>query len=160
MGEQASLVAPTIWGPTRFPWNPGGENRGEVYGWRSHTYGPVFDAYGFVYSASGLKRVELKWRASTDGRTSPSNENLLYDKPGPGVGEWNAAKMELNDPTPQAEWGGLAQKDRIQEMPNLAHAHVSPGSDVLVDYYLEAEDAQGRIQKSPIMHVYVGKTQG
>ncbi|MEI8191186.1 MAG: hypothetical protein WCI75_15840, partial [candidate division NC10 bacterium] len=158
MGDKASLVPPTIWGPTRFPWNPGGENRGEVYGWRSQTYGPEFDAYGFVYSAAGLKRVELKWRASTDGRTSPSNENLLYEKPGPWVGEWNAAKMGLKDPTPQAEWGGLPQNDRVKEMPNLAHAHVSPGSNVLVDYYIEAEDAAGRIQKSPIMHVYVGKT--
>ena len=157
LGE-ASLMAPTIWGPNRFPWNPGGENRGEVYGWRSHVYAPEFDAYGFVHAAGGLKRVELRWRVSSDGRTSPADENLLYAGAGPAVGGWNAAPMELKDPYAQVEWSGLGAGDRVRELPRFAHAHVSPGKDVLVDYYIEAEDAQGRIQRSPIQHVFVGPT--
>lgn len=154
MGQDASHIPPTIWGPSRFPWNPGGENRGEVYGWRSHVYGPEFDAYGFVYAGAGLKRVELKWRAASDGRTSPGAENLSY---GEAAGAWNSAKMELKDPYPQAEWSGLPQKDRVQELPRMAHARVSPGTEKLVDYFIEAEDAQGRIQRSPIMHAFVGR---
>ncbi|MBI4678972.1 MAG: hypothetical protein HY748_15445 [Elusimicrobia bacterium] len=159
MGADAPRAAPTIWGPNRFPWNPGGENRGEVYGWRSHTYAPEFDVYGFVYSAAGLKRVELKWRVSQDGRTSPADENLSYGG-GARIGPWNSMEMAAKDPYPQAEWAGLAPGDRVHELPRMVHARVSPGNEVLVDYYVEAEDGRGGVQRSPIMHVYVGKTGG
>ncbi|MBI5211233.1 MAG: hypothetical protein HY927_14770 [Elusimicrobia bacterium] len=157
LGADAPRLGPTIWGPNRFPWNPGGENRGEVYGWRSHAYAPEFDAYGFVYAAPGLKRVELKWRVSSDGRTSPGPENLSHEGGG-AAGPWNAAAMTLKDPYPQAEWSNLPKGDRVPELPAMAHARVSPGSEVLVDYYIEAEDAAGRVERSPIMHVFVGKT--
>ncbi|MCX5787685.1 MAG: hypothetical protein NTX64_04120 [Elusimicrobia bacterium] len=153
-----SFAAPTIWGPSRFPWNPGGENRGELYGWQSRQYGPEFDAFGFVFSAAGLKRVELKWRVSGDGRTAPGPENLLYAEPAGGaVGGWKAAPMELRDAYSQVEWKGLPEDQRVSGLPNLAHAHVAAGENVLVDYYIEAEGNDGRIQRSPISHVWVGK---
>ena len=154
-----SLEAPTIWGPSRFPLNPGGENRGELYGWRSQHYGPEFDAFSFVFSAAGLKRVELKWRVSSDGRTAPQPGNLLYEaaSAGSGVGAWQAVPMELRDPLGQVEWKGLPQEERVSSLPRFAHAHVSPGENVLVDYYIEAEGGDGRVQRSPVTHVWVGK---
>ena len=36
------------------------------------------------------------------------------------------------------------------------YAHVTGLTDVLVDYYCEAVDHNGRIRRSPIQHVWVG----
>ncbi|MDD5627888.1 MAG: hypothetical protein PHU21_02405 [Elusimicrobia bacterium] len=151
-----SFAAPTIWGPSRFPWNPGGENRGELYGWQSRQYGPEFDVFGFAFSAAGLKRVELKWRVSKDGRTAPRAEDLVY---GEAAG-WQSTAMELRDPYGQVEWKGLPQSERVAQLPQLAHARVAAGEDVLVDYYIEAEGQDGRVQRSPIAHVWVGRPAG
>ncbi|MFH1724916.1 MAG: hypothetical protein ABII00_09885, partial [Elusimicrobiota bacterium] len=155
-GKGKSFIPPTVWGPWRFPWNPGGENQGVEYGWRSQTYPADFDVYGFVYSATDLKRVELKWRASSDGRTFPSRADLLYENRGDkAVGEWNSSPMDLKDRLPNVEWLGLPESDRVATFPKFAHAHVDAAPGSLVAYYIETEDSQGRIQRTPISHVYV-----
>jgi hypothetical protein len=63
----------------------------------------------------------------------------------------------MRDSYDQVDWKGLPQEERVSALPKLAHAHVSPGENVLVDYYIEAQDQDGRVQRSPISHVWVGK---
>jgi hypothetical protein len=105
----------------------------------------------FVYDASGLSSVTLKWRVDADG-VNPlgSIQNETYAG-GPEVGAWNSASMSATQlPAPQN--GVLPATYRAARY----GAMVTGQTNVLIDYYVEALDGQGHVQKSPIQHVWVG----
>ncbi len=157
----ADQVAPTIWLPQRFPWNPGGFGGGALWGWPSGegaAMSSAFQIYTFVHDVSGLARVELMVREDTDGWNDPdSDSNELYAG-GSGVGAWlgqtmNQRVMPLGEPW---DMGGVDLTVLPEYIADEYWLELSGYSDVLLDYFVEAEDLQGHIKRSPIQHVYVG----
>ncbi len=146
---QPDTTPPTIFLPQRQPYNPGG------YEWGPLPEPSDFEVWTFVYDAGGLTGVYLKWRVDADG-VNPigSIQNETYAG-GPEVGPWTTTAMTCTQlPSPP---GGILpatyQADRYAAM-------VTGQTNVLIDYYVEAVDGQGNLQRSPIQHVYVGSGSG
>ncbi|MCX5800139.1 MAG: T9SS type A sorting domain-containing protein [Candidatus Eisenbacteria bacterium] len=164
-GGGADAVAPTIWLPQRLPWNPGGRGGGSLWGYPSGEGTQMasdFWIWTFVYDASGVKRVQLKYRLDADG-TNPmtSDQNETYAG-GAEVGSWQTLAMAwrdfpkgnyLNDPSINFS----VLPDYIADE---YYVHVTELSEVLIDYYVEAEDSLGNVKRSPIQHVWIGETSG
>ena len=158
----ADTVAPTVWIPQRFPWNPGSVNFGPMYGYQQFISNGDFMVWTFVHDVSGTPNVVLKYRIDADG-TNPlsSNENEIFAG-GAGVGAWQAVPM-----TRRAFPAGNVQNNpgiNFSEMPTAIadqwHAQVNGVRSKLVDYYVEATDARGNVRRSPIQHVWVGDGSG
>lgn len=63
-------VAPTVWLPQRPPWNPGGYGGGSLWGYPGGSGAVMsqdFHVWTFVYDASGVASVVLKYRTDDDG---------------------------------------------------------------------------------------------
>ena len=158
----ADTVAPTVWIPQRFPWNPGSVNFGPMYGYQQFISNGDFSVWTFVHDVSGTESVVLKYRLDGDGvNPLSSNENELYAG-GAGVGAWQTVAM-----TRRAFPAGNVHNNpgiNFSEMPAAIadqwHAQVVGVRSKLVDYYIEATDARGNVRKSPIQHVWVGDGSG
>ncbi len=119
-----------------------------------------FWVWTFAYDVSGLARVDLKYRIDGDGvNPMTSNHNETYAG-GAEVGAWQTVAMTYRDfPT-----GNFFSDPAIDffVLPDYIadeyYAQVTGLSEVLVDYYVEAEDNQGNVKRSPIQHVYVGES--
>ncbi len=134
-GLGAEAVPPTIYLPQREPYNPGGME------WGPNSEPETVTFWTFVYDVSGLSRVELLYRFDDDGAVSRGN--MLY-----AGGTWCRVPMSSYQMSPRTNPLPNYQADRYEaEVPDLA------GS--LIDYYVEAEDNQGNVAKSPIQHVMV-----
>ena len=153
-------TAPTIFMPQRYPYNPGGTGFGPTYGYQQKDNGNNFHVWTFVSDVSGLQNVTLKYRADNDG-TNPltSNQNETYAG-GSEVGAWQSITMTSRAfPT-----GNVTNNPDINFfiLPDYiateCYAEITGFDEQLVDYYVEATDTKGNIQKSPIQHVYVGNT--
>ena len=142
---QSDQTPPTIFVPQREPYNPGG------YEWGTATEPSDFEVWTFVYDVSGLANVALLWRIDNDGLNPlDSVQNETYGG-GPEVGTWNTLEMAATQlPPPQS--GVLPATYRAARY----GATIVDQSEVLIDYYVEAIDLQGNVQRSPIRHVYVG----
>ncbi len=161
-GGGDDTVAPTVWIPQRLPWNPGGRGGGSLWGYPGGEGAGMqsdFWVWTFVYDVSGADRVELKIRIDADG-TNPmtSDQNETYAG-GPEVGPWQILSMtQRTFPTgnffndPNIDFSVLP--DYIADE---YYVQVTGLSEVLVDYYIEAEDSAGNIKRSPIQHVWVGE---
>lgn len=158
VGSFPDTVGPTIWTPQRWPYNPGSVNFGVETGYTQKVLGPDFTVWTFVYDVSGLASVTLKWRVDSDG-TNPlsTTENETYAG-GPGVGSWQSLPMN----------GRLFPAGNIYNKPGLDFyvlpqyiayhysATITGQTNKLIDYYVEAVDTRGNVERSPIMHVWVG----
>ena len=157
------VTAPTIWLPQRLPWNPGGYGGGALWGYpggQGEAMSSDFWVWTFVHDVSGVMRVNLKFRLDADG-TNPmtSDENETYAG-GAEVGVWQTAAMTrrifpkgnyLNDPNINFTVLPTYIADEY-------YTHVTGLSQVLVDYYVEAEDSLGHVKRSPIQHVWIGQS--
>jgi len=158
-------VKPTIWIPQRFPYNPGELNFGCAYGYKTWTYSPDFYVYTFVYDASGLTSVKLKYRTATGSNQTPVYpDNYLYSG-GSAVNGWQEIEMSSGDWEFKLFLDGTDVTDtnpdvRPKYLPKRYWAKISGISNKLVDYYVEATDKNGNVAKSPIQHVWVGSGSG
>ncbi|MEW6555822.1 MAG: Ig-like domain-containing protein [Elusimicrobiota bacterium] len=159
----ADTVPPTVWIPQRFPYNPGSLNYGCAYNYKSFNYPAEFDVYSFVYDASGLSSVKLKYRTATGANTTPIEpDNFIYAG-GTAVTSWNEINMSTGTWTVKVMLNGTEQIPAPvtpNYMPVRCWAHVSPGANKLVDYYIEATDKKGNIRKTAIQHCWVGDGSG
>jgi len=156
---------PTIWLPQRLPWNPGGFGGGSLWGYPGGQGAPMdstFHVWTFAYDVSGLTRVELRIREDLDGvndTATPDNETYAG---GTDVGAWQTLPMNhrvfpLDEPWEIPDIDFFVLPEYIADEYWI---EVTGYSDLLLDYYIEAEDSNGRIKRSPIQHVYVGEGTG
>jgi hypothetical protein len=121
-----------------------------------------FWVWTFAYDVSGVARVDLKYRLDNDG-TNPmtDDENETYAG-GAGVGAWQTQSMTFRD-FPKGNFFGDPSID-FSVLPDYIadeyYTYVTGLSEVLVDYYVEAEDSVGNVKRSPIQHVWVGPATG
>jgi len=155
------IVAPTIWLPQRLPWNPGGFGGGALWGYPGGSGAPMpsdFHVWTFVHNASGLARVELMVREDADGSNDPAtHDNELYAG-GADVGAWSALPMTQRVMPSGEPWemGEIDFTELPQHIADQYWIELAGYEDVLLDYYVEAEDANGLVKRSPIQHVWVG----
>ena len=153
---------PTIWLPQRLPWNPGGRGGGSLWGYPGGDGAAMtsdFYVWTFAYDVSGLARVELKYRFDADGINSTSTDDNETYAGGPDVGSWITLPMTrrifpkgnyLNDPNIDFSVLPTYIADEY-------YVQVKGLSNVLIDYYVEAEDSLGLVKQSPIQHVWIGE---
>lgn len=140
----SDLTPPSIYHPQREPYNPGGTEWG-------NPMSSDFTVWSYVYDVSGLQSVKLKYRTDKDGENSLlTSDNETYAG-GEDVNAWQELPM-----TEKA----IASKLSLQPTykANEFSAQIKGLNNVLVDYYIEAVDKKGNIARSPISHVWVGKT--
>lgn len=134
---------PAIFLPQRDPYNPGATE---------FTVAQTSDmtVWSYVYDHAGLSRVDLKYREDQDGL--PSAGNATYAG-APGVGDWQSISMS-----------GISIASRTNPLPLYKageySAQISGKNEVLLDYYVEAEDVHGNIARSPIQQVWIGEYSG
>jgi len=154
-------VAPTVWLPQRLPWNPGGFGGGALWGWPSGEgalMSSAFHVWTFAHDVSGLVRVELLVREDADGlNDAATTANETYAG-GAGVGAWSASAMTRRVMPTGEPWdmGGIDLTTLPTHIADQYWLQLTGYSDVLLDYFIEAEDGQGNIKRTPIQHVYVG----
>ncbi|MCA9796526.1 MAG: hypothetical protein KC910_32180, partial [Candidatus Eremiobacteraeota bacterium] len=130
-------VGPTLLAPQRFPYNPGGFDDDH----RDQPAPRDFTVWTLGYDASGMKRVELKWRVDPSGQRDEVADELY-------AGDWNSAAMEERQ---------LESRTSVEPKYKASHlsARVEGQHDCLIQYYIEAEDNQGNVTRSPISHVKI-----
>lgn len=157
----ADATAPTVWLPQRLPWNPGGAGGGSLWGYPGGSGAPMtqdFYVWTFAYDVSGLSRVDFRYRVDADGQnpmTDDENETFVG---GSGVGAWQTIPMTERD-FPAGNVHGHPDIDFSVAPDYIADeywVHLEGFEDVLLDYYVEAEDSLGQTKRSPIQHVWVG----
>ncbi len=162
-GGGTDAVGPTVWIPQRLPWNPGGKGAGALWGYPGGDGADMpsdFWVWTFAYDVSGLARVDLKYRIDLDGLNPMSGDDNETYAGGAGVGTWQTIAMTCR-PFPTGNFFSDPAID-FSVLPDYIadeyYAEVTGLSEVLVDYYVEAEDGQGNVKRSPIQHVYVGES--
>lgn len=164
-------TAPTIFIPQRYPYNPGSIDFGSVEGYQQVQQPSDFYVWTYVFDVSGVEEVNLKIRTSLDN-TNPLDciQNETYAG-GDRVSDWISIPMNrrsmpahniYNDP----HIDYFIMPDVIDEstgqrlIADHYWAKVEGYEDVLIDYYVEAQDVHGNIRRSPIQHVWVGSYDG
>jgi len=110
-----------------------------------------------VYDVSGVQRVEFKYRIDSDGLNPiDSYENETYAG-GAGVGEWQTLTMTRRHFPKEDPFGNPDIDFSVmpQYIADEYYVHVTDLQDVLIDYYVEAEDSVGNVSRSPIQHVWI-----
>lgn len=137
-------IGPTVFLPQREPYNPGGLE------WDPTPMPSDFEVWTYAYDVSGVAGATLKWRVDLDGENPvASTQNETYAG-GAEVGAWQSVAMTSSDVSPQN--GVLTPTYRAFRY----GAMITGQSNVLIDYYVEAIDAQGNVTSSDIQHVWVG----
>ncbi len=137
-------TAPSVFLPQRESYNPGG------FEWSEDPEPSDFEVWTFAYDVSGLTSVTLKWRVDNDGENPlETTDNETYAG-GDEVGDWQTVQMSSSDVAPPA--GILDPTYRALRY----GAMITGQEDVLIDYYVEAVDANGNVTKTDIQHVHVG----
>ena len=119
-----------------------------------------FHVWTFVHDVSGLARIELKVRTDADGANDPATTVNETYAGGAGVSAWTSLPMTLRA-MPQGEPWPLNEIDFTvlpTHIADQAWVEVAGYENVLLDYYVEAEDQNGLITRSPIQHVWVGES--
>jgi hypothetical protein len=156
-------VAPTIWIPQRLPWNPGGKGGGALWGYPGGEGAGMtsdFWVWTFVYDVSGLLKVDLKYRIDADGLNPLSSyENETYAG-GTEAGPWQTLAMNRRS-FPKGNFQNDPDIDFFVLPDYIAaeyYTEITGLSEVLIDYYVEAEDSLGNVKRSPIQHVWIGES--
>jgi len=140
-------VGPAIFVPQREPYNPGAIEFG------SQPQPSDFEVWTLVADFNTVSNVTLHWRIDNDGQNPLSSTQNETFAGGPEVGAWNSIPMSSAAvPTPQ----GVLQASRKAMRYG---AMITGQSNVLIDYYVEAQDSAGNISRSDIKHVWVGSEQ-
>ena len=143
---QPDATPPTVFLPQREPYNPGG------YEWGSEPEPSDFEVWTLAYDAGGLQSVTLYWRIDNDGvNPLDSIQNETYAG-GSEVGPWQPIAMDPSE-LPAPPPGVLDATYRAARY----GAQITGQQDVLIDYYVEAVDNAGNVQKTDIQHVWVGQ---
>jgi len=164
-GGGTDNTAPTIWIPQRLPWNPGGRGGGSLWGYPGGDGAEMpsdFWVWTFTYDVSGMERVELMYRIDADGTNPMSSDHNETYTGGAEVGSWTAAAMTYRA-FPAGDFFDSPEIDFTVLPDYIAdeyYIQVTGLTDVLVDYYIEAEDNAGNIKCSPIQHVWIGEGTG
>ncbi len=142
---------PSIFPPQRTPYNPGGKM------WNETSNAPSdFVVWTFIDDLSGVQGATLKWRKDLDGQWPMSSiQNETYAG-GSEVGAWESVAMT-------ADWWPANKGANVPDPTCRAQRYrgtVSGQSDCLIDYYVEAVDANGKTNRSNILHVWVGEQTG
>jgi hypothetical protein len=146
-GNQDS-TPPTVFIPQRHPWNPGAQNYGVQYSYRSTTPSNTdFWIWTYAYDVSGIGNVSLKYR-SNGSNQPPTQDQFKTYAGGANTGSWNTMSMTKRVAAPVIG-------ANPQFIADYYYAKVTGLSDTFVDYYVTATDARGNIFNSPIQHVYV-----
>lgn len=137
---------PTVFAPQREPYNPGGME------WGGTPEPSDFEVWTLIHDYSGLGSVTLKWRTDADGENPISSVQNETFAGGPEVGSWQSVSMTGHDvPTPPGVLQANVKARRYGAM-------ITGQQDVLIDYYVEATDSLGNVERSDISHVWVGQT--
>ncbi len=148
IGSFSDQTAPTIFVPQREPYNPGEVEFGSV------PQPSDFEVWTLVDDYTAVDQVTLHWRVDADG-VNPlgSIENETFAGGGE-VGAWQSAAMSSAPvPTPAGVLLATRKAQRYGAM-------ITGQSSVLIDYYVEARDTSGNIERSDIQHVWVGDGTG
>ncbi|MEM9411533.1 MAG: carbohydrate binding domain-containing protein, partial [Planctomycetota bacterium] len=135
---------PTLFVPQREPYNPGDIEFGGA------PESSDFEVWTFAYDVSGLNSVVLNYRVDADGINpldSIQNETFVG---GNEVGDWMQVTMTSSNMPINSSI--LAATYRAQRYSAMIEGY----ENVLIDYYVEAVDANGLVTKSDIQHVWVG----
>jgi hypothetical protein len=163
---------PSVLRPQRFPWNPGGY----TFGWfnsipSDNSYlkkmPSEFYIWTHAYDISGITSINVRVRIDNDGVNTMANDHNETYAGGSDVGAWITLPMTKRVlPSTRTELNAAANNGEIDYFitpPELADyyfvkitdANVPEFRGKLLDYYIEAADAQGNVSKSDIQHVYV-----
>ena len=171
----SDATPPTIFYPQRFPWNPGAY----TFGWFNSVPGgdtsylkempSEFYIWTHVYDVSDVSSVNLKIRIDNDGANPlTSHQNETYAGGGE-VGSWiNVPMTKRVLPNDSASLNAAANHGDIDYFsdalsPEIADYYFAKITDLnvpafrgkLLDYYIEATDTKGNVQKTDIEHVWV-----
>lgn len=137
-------TSPTIYIPQREPYNPGGTE------WNI-AQPNNFSIWTYVFDVSGLKSVKIKYRTDNDGfNPIASIQNETFTG-GNEVSAWNEIEMTSTEiPSQTTPLPLYKAKQFSAELKDL--------KDTLVDYFVEAIDMHDNVAKSPIQHVWIGKS--
>ena len=157
-GSFPDRVPPTVWIPQRLPYNPGGKGMGPLWNYEYQDMCKDFFVWTFVYDVSGVSEVHLKYRFDNDNYNNPNSiDNETYSG-GSEVGDWVSIKMKKRV-FPKDNYFNDPEIDFFELPKYIADEYwckLKGLSNVLIDYYVEAVDNYGNINRSPIQHVYVG----
>ncbi|MCP5534109.1 MAG: hypothetical protein H7A48_13140 [Akkermansiaceae bacterium] len=164
---------PSVLKPQRFPYNPGGY----TFGWFNSIPGgdnrylkkmpSDFYVWTHAYDVSGVTTVNLKVRVDNDGTNTMANDQNETYAGGGDVGSWITIPMTKRVlPNDQASLNAAANNGQINYFitpPELAdyyfakitNTEVNGFRNKLLDYYIEAVDSRGNVEKSEIQHVFV-----
>jgi len=155
---------PTVFIPQRYPWNPGSTNFGPQYAYREWVAPSDFYVWTHAYDVSVITSVVLKVREDLDGfNPIDNNDNELYAG-GPSVGAWQTFAMNRREGSTFAT--NVFNNPEIDFFIMPTHIadeywyQVTGFNNVLLDYYVEAYDANGNVRKTDIQHVFVGSEGG
>ena len=153
---------PSVFIPQRFPYNPGGQEYGPVYGYKVHVSNKDFTIWTYGYDVSGIRTAVLKYRLDKDGVNPLTDDDNDTYAGGDGVGQWKEISMtrKIMDSTYNAGNPDIDFFVLPKAIASLYYAKITGLSDTLVDYYVAMTDTQGNTFKTPIQHVYVGNAQG
>ncbi len=171
--SQKDRTGPSLWWPQRYPYNPGSANVSKAEGWATVYMNQSFAIYTYAYDMNQIKRIELKIRQHKQKRADPWDKTYqVYDpaslKDDPRidpsrVSTWQSfplRKRSLQTQINQVDWQpNFSAGTKIvgaTKIADLYYTYLDKYQDVLLDYYIEAEDKLGNISRSDIQQVYVG----
>ena len=170
---------PTLLKPQRFPYNPGAY----TFGWFNRVpgvderflkkMGSEFYIWTHAYDVSGIQSINVKVRIDNDGVNSMANTHNETYAGGSDVGQWITIPMTKRVlPKTRSELNAKADNGQIDFVvfdpaywPNpiiadyyfvkITDQNVPGFRGKLLDYYIEATDTRGNVEKSDIQHVWV-----
>ena len=162
VGSNPDGVAPTMWVPQRYPWNPGGLNFGSHTGYQQVEMGKDFYIWTFAYDRSGISNIKVLYRTDKDGvNTMANNHNEIFAG-GSDVNPWQEQAMTDRGEFPKTMEGFGGLENIEYELPEIIAHHywskIIATTNTLYDYAIVATDAAGHSTTSDIQHVFVGAT--
>jgi hypothetical protein len=172
-------TGPTVLKPQRFPYNPGAY----TFGWFNRVpqvderflkkMDSEFYIWTHAYDVNGISNITVKIRMDNDGVNSMSTTHNETYAGGSDVGSWITVPMTKRVlPKTRAELNAKADNGQIDYFvfdpafwanPVIADYYFAKITDAtvpgfrgkLLDYYIEATDNLGNVEKSEIQHVWV-----
>jgi len=127
-------IGPSIFVPQREPYNPGGKEFGEIMD-------NDFMVWSFIYDLNGIKKAIILYRLDDDSIVD--FENRIY------AGEWDTIYMDSETWVSQTNPQPYFKARRY-------YGYINGKQNVLIDYFVEAQDSLDNVSRSDIMHVWVG----
>ncbi len=170
---------PTVLKPQRFPYNPGAY----TFGWFNRVpqvderflkkMDSEFYIWTHAYDVNGITNITVKVRMDNDGVNSMATTHNETYAGGSDVGSWISVPMTQRVlPRTRSALNAKADNGQIDYVvfdpaywanPQIADYYFAKITDAnvpgfrgkLLDYYIEAYDSLGNVQKSEIQHVWV-----